>query len=142
MFSEIVGRMARHPNSWAAELSTYILVAVTLLGAGNVETGEGQLRIRFLRDLLPPGAARVVDGFANAVNLLAAAGLTYIGYLLARQAIDLGSQSVSALHISLAPVYALLPVGGVLLFLQYAAQLVAPAPPAAPGSLEIDAPER
>lgn len=124
MFAEIAARAARASDPWSSEISSYMMIAVVFLGAGWVEADEGMVRVHVLRDLLTERGRELLDVLEAAVCLIGACGLTWIMTDLVRQAGAEGDLSPTVLRVPLIYVYALGPIGGVLLVFRYLRRLL------------------
>lgn len=103
------------PSSFTDELARFMLIWVGLLGAAYVMGQRGHLAIDLLASKLPPRIALVLDGFILGVVLLFAIGVMTIGgghlvYLTFTL-----EQISAALNVSLAYVYVVVPISGLMI---------------------------
>lgn len=102
---------------WAEEISRYLMIWVTFLGAGLALRFGGHIAIEDLHERLPGPAGRLLRGLIVAALMLFFALMVYQGvlYLEATQ-----YQTTPVTGLSFAWVYAALPIGFGLLMLHLA----------------------
>lgn len=106
--AQILGRLYFTPLVWSEELTRYLLVWSTFLGASCVYKRLGHINVTAIKDLFPPAAQRAMEVTAHllcgAFFLLAAwYGIKYMG---------LQSRQVSAAMLIPMPfIYTVIPLG-------------------------------
>jgi TRAP-type C4-dicarboxylate transport system permease small subunit len=119
--AQIVCRMYFTALVWSEELSRYLLVWSTFLGASCVYKRMGHINVSVVQDICPPGARRVLKTLAHLVCgaffvIAIYYGIRYMG---------LQSRQLSAaLRIPMPWMYLAIPVGCGLMLLHVAALLL------------------
>lgn len=109
--------------SWSEEVVVYLLIAAAFLSGSLLVEEDGHVRADLVLRILPPGIQRSVE-IGNCVIALAfCAGLTWLGFGVARDAYELGERSLSALSFPMWLYYATLPLGAALMTLRYLCRL-------------------
>jgi TRAP-type C4-dicarboxylate transport system permease small subunit len=113
IFSNVVLRYSTSQSiEWAEEVARYLMVWLTFLGAGPVLRYGGHIAVENLQDSLPVFWARAVRTFI-AVLLTGFFGfIIWYGFVYVDRA---QYQMTPTTQISMAWVYAAMPVGGILL---------------------------
>lgn len=106
------------------ELSGYLFGAITFLGSAWTLRCGGQIRIRFMLDILPPKVARYLDFFACACGLLIVGYLLYALWGFTLQAYSRGIVSSTPEQVPLMYPRGLLTLGAAMLCLQIMAQML------------------
>lgn len=106
------------------ELSGYLFGAVTFLGSAWTLRCGGQVRIRFMLDILPPRISRVLDFIACACGFLIAAYLLHALWGFTLQAYSRGIVSSTPEQVPLVYPRGLLTLGAAMLCLQILAQML------------------
>jgi TRAP-type C4-dicarboxylate transport system permease small subunit len=118
IFANVVLRYTTSASiEWAEEVARYMMVWLTFLGAGPVLRYGGHIAVDNLQDSLPPKAAVALR------VLIAATLFAFFGFMVVYGAMYLERvqyQMTPTTQVSMAYVYAAMPVGGVLLMLHLA----------------------
>ncbi len=115
---EVVGRyFFNHPSDWSLELSGYLLVALTYLGAPYTEQSEGNIRIDFIYARFSPRIRAWADMAICLIGICWAGMLVWQGWLLAWESWEIGARSSEAMAWPLFPSQVLVPIGALLLCL-------------------------
>jgi TRAP-type C4-dicarboxylate transport system permease small subunit len=115
---EVIGRyFFNTPSDWSLELSGYLLVALTYLGAPYTEMAEGNIRIDFLYSRFSPKLRAWADVFICLVAMCWTGMLMWQGWLLALDSWEIGACSSEAMAWPLFPSQVLIPIGAFLLIL-------------------------
>ena len=116
---DVIARFLGHPTLWALEVSSYLMIAVAILGAGDTLRHDGHFTVRVVVDALPPTAQRVLD------LLVAVACAIFIG-LFAWGAVELLDysfqyeiRSPTLLQVPLIYPQGLVAIGALLLLLAF-----------------------
>jgi TRAP-type mannitol/chloroaromatic compound transport system permease small subunit len=113
---EVVGRyFFRLPSDWSLELSGYLLVALSYLGASYTEIVEGHIRIDFLYERFKVKTKIVMDIIIPCIGLCWSAMLVWQGSRLAFHSLKIGACSADAMMWPLFPSQIIIPVGAALL---------------------------
>ncbi|PJK27387.1 TRAP transporter small permease subunit [Minwuia thermotolerans] len=125
VFYEVFCRyFLRAPTDWVVEVSGYLLVVMTFLGAGYLVFENGHVRLDLLNAMVSPRVAAGLDLFAHLFISLFAAVMVVQGYDMVAQAYRFGWLSTSLLETPLYIPQAALPIGSALLLLQALAAAV------------------
>ena len=122
------------PSAWTEELSVYLLVWVSLMGAALTYRGYGHLGVDYFVSKLDPAAQRTVAVIVELVVLLFAGfALCYGGFRLVNDTLAAG-QLTPVLQWRIGYLYAAVPLSGVFFCAFVIEHLVKlpPTPPPAP----------
>ncbi len=115
---EVVGRYFFNvPSDWSLELSGYLLVALTYLGAPYTELSEANIRIDFLYSRFSPGLRVWADTIIYLICLCWSAMIVWQGWMLAWGSWKVGARSSEAMAWPLFPSQVLVPIGAFLVCL-------------------------
>lgn len=107
--AQVVFRFFFTALSWSEELSCFLLVFVSLLGAAVAFKRGSHLSITLLSDRLPPTAKKILS---TVVSLLGVAFFAVVAVYGARLAKSEAAQLTPALQLSMTWIYAMYPVLG------------------------------
>jgi TRAP-type C4-dicarboxylate transport system permease small subunit len=118
VFANVVLRYTTSQSiEWAEEVARYLMIWLTFLGAGPVLRYGGHIAVENLQDSLPPRAATALRALI-AVLLFGFFGfMVWYGVLYVERA---QFQMTPTTQISMAWIYAAMPVGGLLLAVHWA----------------------
>lgn len=117
IFANVVLRYTTSASiEWAEEVARYLMVWLTFLGAGPVLRYGGHIAVDNLQDALPPRAARALRWLIALLLLGFFVFMAVYGVMYAERA---QYQTTPTTQISMAWVYAAMPVGSVLLVLHW-----------------------
>jgi TRAP-type transport system small permease protein len=120
VFSEVMARTFLSRSLIVTEeLGRYLMIWVAMLSVSLVAADEGHMRITLLSDSVPPTVASVLDILAD---LLVIAFLAVFVYLSVRILPNMQRQGTVTLGISMAWIYASMPIGGALTILVVASR--------------------
>lgn len=114
---DVILRALHIPTLWAAEVSIYMMIAMTFLGAGATQMVDGHFRVTFLRDLCPAPVRLAMDFFALILSFLFAVAFTYGAWRVASFSWMLDFKTSTILQLPMWVLQGLMVVGGVLLSL-------------------------
>lgn len=120
---DVLARAAGHPTLWALEVSTYLLVAVSVLAAGETLHRDGHFQVTIIVDLLPDRVKSWLTVIVDALSCLFVAALAYGCVQLLGQTYAFGFRSPTLLHVPLIYPQGVFSVGIFLLLLAYLARL-------------------
>ena len=106
--AQIVCRMYFTALVWSEELSRYLLVWSTFLGAGCVYKRLGHISVTVIRDILPPAAQKAMQ---IAVHLLCGAFFLMAAYYGIKYMGMQGKQLSAAMRIPMPWMYLAIPLG-------------------------------
>lgn len=117
IFANVVLRYGTSASiEWAEEVARYLMVWLTFLGAGPVLRYGGHIAVENLQDALPGRAAMALRALIAALLLAFFAFMVVYGVLYVQRA---QFQMTPTTQVSMAWVYAAMPVGGGLLLLHW-----------------------
>lgn len=112
VFGNVVARYVFNSSLiWAEELSQYLMVWVTFLGAGLAFTQGRHVAVEFLQDAMPAPAGRRVRGAVLVLCLIFMAVVAVLGFQFAAFAWDL---ETPAMNIPFGIPYLAVPIGALL----------------------------
>lgn len=118
IFANVVLRYSTSQSiEWAEEVARYLMVWLTFLGAGPVLRYGGHIAVENLQDSLPTPAARALRWLIAAMLFGFFGFMVWYGALYVERA---QFQMTPTTQISMAWVYAAMPVGGLLLAVHWA----------------------
>jgi TRAP-type C4-dicarboxylate transport system permease small subunit len=118
IFANVVLRYSTSQSiEWAEEVARYLMVWLTFLGAGPVLRYGGHIAVDNLQDSLPRGAAVALRWLIAALLFGFFGFMVWYGVLYVERA---QFQMTPTTQISMAWVYAAMPVGGLLLAVHWA----------------------
>jgi len=125
LFYEVIMRyIFNAPTSWAQEVSIYLFMWTMFAGAAyTLEQGK-HVRIDLLIYRLSPAARRRLEIFTGALGLIFSLVVTYQGYEMVMAAFKYHKLSATPLRFPMWIPQASLPVGFLLLSVQFAAGLM------------------
>ena len=115
----IISRYLGHPQNWALEVSEYSLVAICFLCAAWLLREEGHIVIDIVIGRLKPSHQALLNGIVSVIGAVACLILTYYGTLATLEAFTLNIRQYSPLSPPKYPLLAMVPAGGLLLFIQF-----------------------
>lgn len=122
---EVVGRyFFDAPSDWSLELSCYLLVGLTYLGAAYTELSGYNIRIDFLYQRFRGKAKHLVDMLIHLVGLTWSAMLVWQGFMLAMHSWKIDAHSSQAMGWPLFPSQILVPIGSMLLCFIFIGKLI------------------
>ena len=117
IFANVVLRYTTSQSiEWAEEVARYLMVWLTFIGAGPVLRYGGHIAVENLQDALPKKAAILVRIFIAILIFGFFAFMIYYGALYVERA---HFQMTPTTQISMGWVYASIPVGGVILLINW-----------------------
>lgn len=109
---DIIGRrFFNHPTGISEEVSAYLLVAVTFLGAAYTFVKGGHLSVRAVLEKLPAWGQRVMNIFSGIVGVGVCATATWYSSQLVMDSIRINSHSSTPLNTPLVIPHLLIPLG-------------------------------
>ena len=112
------------PTVWQTEVSIYLLIFVTFVGASFGLKHHAHVGVDLVVERLPVRARLVVRIITAVLALVVVVAVGWTSGLTWYEAYEGGFRSPTALRFPLAVAYAILPIGMILLALQYIAMLV------------------
>ena len=121
IFLQVIFRFVLHSSlPWSEELSRYLLVWVSFLGASIGVKRKSHIGVEFLVSLFPKGWKKRAEFFVSAASCVFFATLVIYGRLILR---TVGMQLSPAMEISMALPYSSILAGGALMLIYSAFQM-------------------
>lgn len=98
---DVVARAAGYPTLWALEVSGYLMIAASVLAAGEVMQKGGHFEVRLFLDMLPARTQAMIDRVVALVTALFAIAVMIGCIQLVLQTHALGFRSPTLLQIPL-----------------------------------------
>lgn len=122
---DIAARSLGHPTLWALEFTAYVMVAASVLAAGEVLKSNGHFDVRLFVDMLPEHWQRRLDAVVAVVSAGFVLAVTCGIFLLLQQTWSFGFRSPTLFRVPLIIPQSVLAAGFVLLSLAYVMKGVA-----------------
>lgn len=121
LFLQVIFRFViDFPISWANELSRYLMVWLTFIGASLAARNNGLIKLEVLLNIIPANYQKIIGFVAGIIVFLFLFMLIYYGISILE---TVNMQTSPALHISMAIPYSAIPIGGILMFCNTLASL-------------------
>jgi len=119
VFYDVVMRyIFNSPTIWALEMSEYMLVFLTFIGAAEMQRQKANIKMNYLYVKFPPGMRRFVDLFTSLLMIIFSFLLLRASIKMTLTAYKYGSESNSLLGTPLFIPYSTVAIGMFLLLLQ------------------------
>lgn len=112
------------PIFWVAEVAEYALLFITFTGTAWVLKHDRHVKIDILTGMLKEENARVLEIVVSILGILICAVLTYFGAVVAWDHFERGIYNPSLLSWPKAPLLAVIPLGTLLLLVQFALKMI------------------
>ncbi|MBI3451487.1 MAG: TRAP transporter small permease [Rhodospirillales bacterium] len=135
-YSVLMRYVANRPEPWVDEMVGYVLVASVMFAVAEALRKGEHISVDILTERLGPGGRRAIYALGLFAVLATATILVVEGWGMVAFARMIGIRSIGYLDIPIWTVQTMVPVGGALLFLAAAAELIRVAaglPPDEPG---------
>ncbi len=117
---EVVMRyFLNRPQVWVVEISEYILVWLTFLGAAWLLKEEGHVKMDLLLTRLNPRMQSLLNLITSSWCILIWLALTWYSGQVFWHSLRDGLITQTGLELPRAPIYAIIPIGSFLLFIQF-----------------------
>ncbi len=113
-----------NPLEWSEEITAYMFVAVVFLGAADVASRNGHIRLNFLADRLERGKRKFLDIIMHGIALFWSSLICWSSWKTVIMAYDFEYASSSLLRFPLFIPYSFLATGILLLLLQFIIMLI------------------
>jgi C4-dicarboxylate transporter, DctQ subunit len=125
VFISVVSRYCfNKPLEWSEEITAYMFVFVVFLGAADVASRNGHIRLDFLSDRLEGGKRKFLDIIMHGIALFWSSLICWSSWKAVFMAYDFEFASSSLLRFPLFIPYSFLATGLLLLSLQFAILLI------------------
>lgn len=117
--AQVVLRGAKIQILWAFEVSEYILLYITFLGAAWVLKRGGHVSLDVLPERLNPRSAALLNAVTSIVGAIVCLLLTWYGVKLTVDTFLSGYTLYTEVEPPIWPIIAIIPIGSFLLFIQF-----------------------
>ncbi len=117
---DVVARFLGYPTLWALEVSSYLMIAVAILGAGDTLRHGGHFTVRVAVDALPMRVQLWLDFFVAVACTVFVGLFAYGAVELVTYSFQYGIRSPTLLQVPLIYPQGLIVIGAVLLVLAFA----------------------
>ena len=107
------------PQIWVIEIVEYILLYTCFLGAAWLLREDGHVKVDVLLNLLNPGNQALLNAITSGLAAILWLLLTWYTGGSTVKAFKMGLYTPTILEIPKAPLYAVMPIGSFLLFVQF-----------------------
>ncbi len=123
VFEVVMRYVFSAPTTWVGEMSIYMSMGIGFLGLAYALKDDGHFSITLLVDRLSPKNRLRLKVFTDFVAMLYSCIFIYKGIAMARFSYDIGDVSTGLMEIPLWIPNMLVPLGGLLLALQFVNKL-------------------
>ncbi len=116
--------MFNAPTTWVKEVSIYLSIAIGFLGAAYCLKQDGHFSITFVVDKLKPKNRKVLKTITNIMGLIYSVIFVHKGIAMVMFSYDMEDVSTGLLEIPIWIPELLLPIGGLLLALQFMNKII------------------
>ncbi len=113
-----------NPITWSDQVASYGLVYVTFIGAPRVLARRGHVSVDILEHALAPRGRRWLQVFIGVIGMVYCLAFTALALREVQRLVERKALFFDAFEISQWVVYAVIPLGAALLFLQFVANFI------------------
>lgn len=113
--AQIICRVFFTALTWSEELSRYLLVWSSIIGAACVYRRAGHINVSIIQDLMPPVGKKIMKVIVHILCGVFFALMIYYGFIYMGK---MANQLSPAMRLPMSIMYASIPVGGILLLYQ------------------------
>lgn len=113
--AQIICRVFFEALTWSEELSRYLLVWSSIIGAACVYRRAGHISVSIVQDLLPAKGKKIMQIIVHILCGVFFALMIYYGFIYMGK---MSNQLSPAMRLPMSIMYASIPVGGILLLYQ------------------------
>lgn len=113
--AQIICRVFFEALTWSEELSRYLLVWSSIIGAACVYRRAGHINVSIIQDLLPAKGKKIMQIIVHILCGVFFALMIYYGFIYMGK---MANQLSPAMRLPMSIMYASIPVGGILLLYQ------------------------
>ena len=113
--AQIVFRVFFEALSWSEELTRFLLVWSSIIGASCVYRRAGHINVTVIQDLMPVVVKKIMIIIVHIICCVFFVMMIYYGFIYMGK---MSAQLSPALRLPMSYMYAVIPIGGVLLLLQ------------------------
>ena len=118
-YTVVVRYIGLKPPVWVLQYVEYALLWTTFLGAGWLLREKGHIYIDTLTNRLPSGIRGVLDVIVNILGCVVCLVIVWFGTARTIDIINRGIVDVKGVSVPMYPIFVIIPVGGLLLLLQF-----------------------
>ena len=116
---DVVTRYSGNPQRWTIEIIEYTLLYITFLGTAWLLKREGHVRIDLLTNSLSSKTQALLGILSSVIGILISSILIIYGSQITWEYLVEGHYQSTILKLPSAPFYAIIPIGSLLLFIQF-----------------------
>lgn len=116
---DIVIRYLAHPTGWAVEISEYVLLWITFLGAAWLLRSEGHVRMDLLLNRLNPRTQALLNVITSIIGATICLIIAWYSVEATWENFRVGYQFAGQLNVPKFTVLLIIPIGSFLLFIQF-----------------------
>ena len=124
LYDVIMRYLFNSPTVWAQETCEYMMVFLTFMGLADIQKQKAHIRMDYLYGRFPKNLQRVLKLFFHFLVAMFALFIFFSSFKMAFLALQYGSKSNSLMETPLFLIYAIIPVGMLLLLMQSAIDIV------------------
>lgn len=113
--AQIICRVFFQALSWSEELARYLLVWSSIIGASCVYRRSGHISVNVVQDLFPDTVKHILKIVVHLICCVFFAMMIYFGSIYM---VKMSAQLSPAMRLPMGYMYAVVPVGGILMLLQ------------------------
>ena len=122
--SAVIRYLGFRPPMWVLQYTEYALLWFTFLGAAWLLREDGHIRIDTLLSRFRSKTRRKVDTVNNILGLIVSLVIFYFGTLYTIDLVQRGIMEVKGVTVPLAPFFAVIPLGGLTLSIQFVLNII------------------
>ena len=122
--SAVIRYLGFRPPIWVLQYTEYALLWFTFLGAAWLLREDGHIRIDTLLSRFSPKIQRKVNRVNSVLGLVVCLVIFYFGTLHTIDLIRRGIMEVKGVTVPLAPFFAIIPLGGLTLLIQFFRRII------------------
>ena len=117
---EVIARyLFNRSQMWVIESCEYSMLYITFLGTAWLLQKNGHIKVDFVTNRLNPKSRVIVETINSLIGVVISFIVTWYGVLVTWDLFVKGTITITALEPPLAPIVAVIPVGGFLLLIQF-----------------------
>ena len=122
--SSVIRYLGFRPPIWVLQYTEYALLWFTFLGTAWLLRENGHIRIDTLLSRLSPKTQRKVNRINSVLGLVVCSVIFYFGTIHTIDLIQRGIMEVKGVTVPLAPFFAIIPLGGLALLIQFFRRII------------------
>ncbi len=124
LYDVVMRYVFNSPTIWAQETCEYMMVFLTFIGLAEIQKQKSHIRMDYLYGRFPERVQRGLDVFFHFLVAMFALLIFSTSFKMTLLALQYGSRSNSLMETPLFLMYAIIPVGMILLLMQSAIDII------------------